>query len=298
MHTINNECFRQLQQDNSLHYRIWAHHKSKDSNQCSKHAQEKYSHYASIEGGKDKTFGRPSGCPHAYNYLDLAIGSRVQLTDNLATELGLYNGYKLYYSYTFLFIRNQHALSKLQQTGALGTIRGFGWEDGIVQDPPIPVSSTDNMYNQPPILFVQMDHYKGTSLSPTIPNLVSFVFKKRTLADTYSRWQYPLAISHCRTVHSIQGLTAKQGAIVYPTPSGPPFCRGSEYVACSRPTRTEDLWLMGPLYLEHFNSRKHSTSIQNINNFYSQLRLKPCFITLQNYTHAIHSALTTMEFES
>ena len=155
------------------------------------------------------------------------------------------------------------------------------------------------MYKQPPILFVQMDHYKGTSLSQSIPNLVSFVFKKRTLADTYSRWQYPLAIAHCRTNHSIQGITAKQGAIVYPTPSGqPPFSRGSEYVGISRPTRTEDLWLMEPLHLQHFYSSKHATSIENINNFYSHLRSKPSFITLDNYLHSIHSDHSIMEFES
>jgi hypothetical protein len=151
------------------------------------------------------------------------------------------------------------------------------------------------MNAEPPILFVQMDHYSGTSVSDTIPNLVPFTFEPRKIDDTYYRYQYPLALGHCRTVHSVQGITASQGVIFYPTANGPPFSRGIEYVAISRPTRTEDLFLMGSLLREHFQSSKHESAYANINRFYADLRSSSYYITLDNYNDNTNADIDTLD---
>ena len=110
-------------------------------------------------------------------------------------------------------IYNKQLLSYIHSyAGALGTVRGFGWCDEMEQNPPINNDPTADMHREPPILFVQMDTYYGTSISPTIPNLVSFTFQKKSLADKYYRWQYPLALGHAPSVnqngHVCEGFLA------------------------------------------------------------------------------------------
>lgn len=59
------------------------------------------------------------------------------------------------------------------------------------------------------LVFVQMDHYEGTSVDRNIPNLVPFVPLRSFTAidDNYRRFQYPFEMGTAKTVHSSQGVT-------------------------------------------------------------------------------------------
>ena len=70
-------------------------------------------------------------------------------------------------------------------------------------------------------------------------------------------------------LHKMQGSTAKHGAVIQPS-IGRPFSRGLDYVAPSRSTELNNLFLLRRLSEENFNGFK--TEITDINNEYNRLR--------------------------
>lgn len=88
------------------------------------------------------------------------------------------------------------------------------------------------------------------------PNVVPIKAATTHLWEKVSRIQLPLAIAHASTIHSVQGLTAEYGIVLEPPTSY--NAQGLSYVACSRPRRLEDLWLLGPLHKKHFEYGKES----------------------------------------
>ena len=66
-------------------------------------------------------------------------------------------------------------------------------------------------------------------------------------------------------------LSSFDGAILYPNALGAKhFARALEYVMTSRPTTDEDIYLMTPLTVEHFNDYEYQRAC--IRNEYSRLR--------------------------
>ena len=197
---------------------------------------------------------RDTSCKYEHNFLDLAVGSRVQVTHNVSTELGLFKG-------------------------ALGTVHGFGWEG---EPPDNSTKQRGNAsqfrFNEYPIVFVQMDKYLGKSADANIPNLVPFAIYQslHKIEKDYHRWQYALQMGHCKTVHSSQGITAENGIIAYPPQSMRYGARGLTYVAISRPRNTEDLFLMNQLTMDQF--RNPPAAYKNINSYYDKLRKRKIFL--------------------
>lgn len=79
---INDEAFASLRKTKQ-HYRMWATHT--DENKGAVNRQQA-AHLSTLSS-------RPTGAKkssHSLNYLDLAIGSRIQLNNNVATDLGFY----------------------------------------------------------------------------------------------------------------------------------------------------------------------------------------------------------------
>ena len=79
--------------------------------------------------------------------------------------------------------------------------------------------SIHSEYHMLKYIFVQMDddiHYGNELLSimNEIPNVVVFTPKLFSIhCDKFNRYQFPLLNAHARTVHSAQGITAKQSVI-------------------------------------------------------------------------------------
>jgi hypothetical protein len=59
----------------------------------------------------------------------------------------------------------------------------------------------------------------------------------------YHRWQLPLEPALAFTTHKMQGTTATDGAVIEPS-GNKPFSRGIDYVATSRPTVLNNLFLL------------------------------------------------------
>ncbi len=120
--------------------------------------------------------------------MHLAVGSRVSITENLGTQIGVYNG-------------------------ALGTVHGFGFL-GDVPAPRRTMRQAAQEDLEPPIVFVQLDKYDGPSVSDTHPRVVPIVAKasRTSLQHKYSRFMVPIKLAHCTTLHKAQGLTASTAA--------------------------------------------------------------------------------------
>lgn len=183
-------------------------------------------------------------------YMDLAIGSRVICTQNIATQIGLFNG-------------------------ATGTVVGFGFKNL----PPavlFPESSRFHMHvdREIPIVFVKMDKYRGSSLTDQHENVVPFakVVSDHLYLQKYHRWQLPLAAAAAITTHKSQSMTAHFGAVIEPPLTKRSFARSLAYVQCSRVPDIELLLLLNPLLPEHFTS--HSADRLLILEEYTRLRKK------------------------
>ncbi|KAJ1449378.1 hypothetical protein M885DRAFT_98727 [Pelagophyceae sp. CCMP2097] len=89
---------------------------------------------------------------------------------------------------------------------------------------------------------------------PDQPRVVPFVAvpSRTKLKHRFFRYQLPLVVAHCRTVHKAQGLTAKNGIVVQPSPKKP-FTMGLEYVAISRGCKLGDVILLNPLRPNHIS---------------------------------------------
>lgn len=97
---------------------------------------------------------------------------------------------------------------------------------------------------------VQLDENVNYTCVPGIPNVVPIAPVSSSVCKGINRIQLPLVAAHACTVHSAQGLTATYGVVLCPATTY--NAQGLMYVACSRPRRMEDLWLLGPLLPKHF----------------------------------------------
>jgi hypothetical protein len=168
-------------------------------------------------------------------YIDLCVGSRVRIVTNLLTECGLFNG-------------------------AMGTVWGFVYQGAGPQTHeervPTNFSVLEDCQRELPIVLVRMD---GTdeSFPYTCYNNVSRLVPISAIANdarisfggrSYARWQIPILPAHARTGHSIQGFTSYYGVV---NDVGSNFFAG-EYVALSRATEIERVYLLKALTEKHF----------------------------------------------
>jgi len=183
--------------------------------------------------------------------LRLAIGSRVKITENVASTIGKLNNIliisicehiNLQFDFYTIYIIGMY-------NGALGTVIRFLFTEkcppSYVQKPYAAVK------NRPiPIVLVQLDEDVKYSCISELPNVVPIVATDSSLCKKVNRLQLPLVAAHACTIHSVQGLTAAHGVTLQPCSSY--NAQGLMYVACSRPRKLEDLWLLAPLQLSHF----------------------------------------------
>jgi ATP-dependent exoDNAse (exonuclease V) alpha subunit len=168
--------------------------------------------------------------------ITLAIGARVKVSFNVATQIGLYHG-------------------------ALGIVHSFGKNsEGLIVT--VFVQMDDD-------IGITCD--KSTS---PVPNLVPFVrlASGYSLSNGFKRSQFPLLLAFARTTHSAQGITAKHGVVMHPMmPIGSIFARSLEYVMISRACRIEDVFLMDALLLIHFKNKKFCKAYAIIRAEYERL---------------------------
>jgi hypothetical protein len=169
------------------------------------------------------------------SFIDVCIGTRVRIITNLLTECGLFNG-------------------------AMGTVWGYVYEGKGPQTADERVPSNfgvlEDNQRELPIVLVQMD---GTEESfpytcyNKVPRLVPICAIANTSRMTatgnkYARYQIPILPAHGRTGHSVQGYTAYDGVV---DDVGSQFFAG-EYVALSRATDIEKVFLLKPVQEKHF----------------------------------------------
>ena len=143
-----------------------------------------------------------------------------------------------------------------------------------------------------PIVFAQIDDVaidpttnRPFSCDPTIPNLIPFVAhpSHTKICGRYYRWQLPLKIAHCRTIHKAQGLTAHHGVVFQPTDMSDgrgPFAMALEYVGLSRPKRLSNLWLRGcVLTPRHIDPPKHRAARRAVEAEYHRLATESYVVT-------------------
>jgi len=166
-------------------------------------------------------------------WLHLAVGSRVSVTKNLATNIGLFNG-------------------------ARGTVVAFGFsgERPTNLTPTEEEAAMDNLAL--PIVFCQMDGgvdpntgekwgYTGDTIWSGVDRIVPFVPMASLvrLKGNWVRHQIPLRPCFAMTVHKSQSITAKEGVVFLP-PARAPFAMGLLYVAISRTFKClENLIILG-----------------------------------------------------
>jgi hypothetical protein len=192
-------------------------------------------------------------------FIDIAIGSRVRCTRNLATQIGIFNG-------------------------ALGTVVGFGFK-GNGPTIAMPPSSrlqdfmdADSGY-EIPVIFVKMDKVDATiDINPVegqrIKGIIPFVAestKDQTVkanGRSFHRIQLPLLLAHASTVHKFQGLTAVSDIVIEPAERV--FVIRRDYVALSRATDIERIFLSKQVRSKNFSS--HSDKRQLVAREYCRLR--------------------------
>ncbi len=191
--------------------------------------------------------------------VDLAIGSRVRVTENLAIQLGIYNG-------------------------ALGTVVGFRFLKDIpsTEDEMMPkkttLHKTRHANREIPVVLVQMDNetmygnLQIDGMDNVFPFTETLSFRTIPKSGNYHRLQIPLELAHATTVHKAQGITAFNGAVADPTPISNIRWKtmGSEYVQYSRATSVDKVWSLSPVMFCHFNDNSPLRTL--INNEYSRLR--------------------------
>lgn len=153
--------------------------------------------------------------------------------------------------------------------GALGTVIRFLFTE---QCPPREVKPPYGaITNRPiPIVLVKMDENVNHSCLPDTPNVVPIKAEATDLCKGVNRLQLPLVPAHACTIHSVQGLTAENGIALLPATNY--NAQGLMYVACSRPRKLEDLWLLGPVTAQHF--KYGMKTYQKISDEYERLNKK------------------------
>lgn len=157
--------------------------------------------------------------------------------------------------------------------GAHGTVHSIAFK-GKIPEEKMPTNPGVSIVREIPIVFVVLDSYKGVSVSDEVANLVCFseLPSVSKIQKIYTRHQLPLQLAHASTVHKFQGKTAKHPLILYPPDPNEYSSRGLEYVMISRPTTATDIFLMSPLRMDHFNSRKYLEQRKLITVEYDRLR--------------------------
>ena len=125
-----------------------------------------------------------------------------------------------------------------------------------------------------PIVFVQMDNDIGFSVSSSIPNVIPFSEHcdlKDKFDSHYHRWQIPLRAAFATTTHKMQGSTVKGNCVTIPSLNCP-WARGLDYVANSRATELNKLFLLRALKPENFTSHEEQRKL--IDNEYARLARK------------------------
>jgi hypothetical protein len=203
--------------------------------------------------------------------IQFCIGQRVRVTDNLATQLGVYNG-------------------------ATGTIHSFGFVNpAIVTEASLNPSGAayqlsvtrDSEY---PIIFVQMDkvsidHHKQSkmdnsacsleySCDNSVERLLPFTLEpcKFTVSHQnkkYVRYQYCLLPANASTAHKAQGMTAHKGTVLDISIND--FkAHGMAYTGASRNTKADNMVSLHTLLPDQFLITK--TYKDAIQNEYDRLR--------------------------
>lgn len=152
----------------------------------------------------------------------------------------------------------------------MGTVIKFGFDDNIdralynEQFCKLPAHEISVKQNYKiPIVFVQMDDdisYDNIHISALknennefIKNVVAFGETTFSLGRNIQRIQLPLTLAFARTVHSAQGITAKQSLVFAPTPPNQRiFTPFLAYVAVSRVGALINLLLLENLTQKHF----------------------------------------------
>jgi ATP-dependent DNA helicase PIF1 len=155
--------------------------------------------------------------------LPLCLGARVMLTENLWTERGLVNG-------------------------ALGTVKGFHWQEGADLEKDIPT------------ILVAFDSYDGPLLEdfeggiravPIAPSKREFAINNVACTRT----QVPLTVAWAITVHKAQGITADK---IVTNIAEKDHVVGLTYVAISRVKKLTALLFEEPFDYSRFRSAKAS----------------------------------------
>lgn len=133
--------------------------------------------------------------------------------------------------------------------------------------------------NRQPVVFVQFKKLKHVvSAIAGLNNVVPITAKEslktyKVNQKSYTRWQIPLLPATATTTHKSQSMTAHNGIIYAPgSSSARVFARGLAYVALSRCTKMENLHLVMPLLMRHFDSHKYQ--LFEITNEYERLKQK------------------------
>ena len=194
--------------------------------------------------------------------INFAIGQRVRVTQNLATQLGIFNG-------------------------ALGKIIGFHFdEDKEMHEEwmnPKNIAayrlSQHKRQQNTPIIYVQLDKVKNDITCENQSggaNIIPFFMEANSFACIntdgckYTRKQYPLEPCSATTTHKSQGITAEFGVVFHPgDPKTSNFAHS--YVSVSRCQCCgvmkdypdyNTLTILGPLSQLHFN--RHQKSIEMV----------------------------------
>ena len=135
-------------------------------------------------------------------------------------------------------------------------------------------------YSKKEIVFVEMDKYTGTQMSPDVDkhNIVPFTEyvneKPLTVIGTsYMRWQLPLILAYSITTHKSQSITA-HNVIVYEPSKAKPFARGLPYVAISRAVDLDKVALLSAIRPDHFINKTFTAENITITEFYNKLKTK------------------------
>jgi hypothetical protein len=203
-------------------------------------------------------------------HMDLMVGTRIRLIDNICVEMGLYNG-------------------------AMGTIVSFIYNGKGPQTPeermPSNFSKLKIEEREQPIIMVRMDGIDNKDF-PNDPKKSTFPYScsdKMTrlipisayaghykIKAKYERLMYPFLVAHARTAHSMQGFTAHNGIVV---DVGSNFFAG-DYVAISRAKFLDQILLLGAVRAKYFVSQpKYRVQIED-----EYTRLRKLNLTNSNCT--------------
>ena len=252
---IDDICFDRLRRAGKAHFRIFARHDPAAATSAvgKPEGEEKLKllRYDPRRPSESRKKARADN-RYAPPVLDLAVGSRVAVSENIAVNLGLYRG-------------------------ALGTIVGFVFEeDAPMYDGEMPdvedVAEEGVDDQEIPIVLVRMeDHYTGPSCIVGEPNVVPFYAtpSRDRVLGKYHRVQLPLEPAHARTIHKAQGLTASHGVIVVPGANAPTHL-GLYCVAISRAKWANALFATAPFAPKHFQNNRRQ--YERIDRFYERIR--------------------------